>query len=48
VELLYFRPSDWPEGRGVAIGHALLNFLFVALTFTYLGLVFWHMTGGGS
>ena len=42
VEMFYFRPSDWPEGRGVAVGRALLTFLFVALTSTYLGLVIWH------
>ncbi len=46
VDLFYFRHSDWPEGRTLAVGHALLLSLFIALALTYLGLVAWHFTGG--
>lgn len=45
VDFLYFSHADWPAGRGMALGHALLTALFIALSATYLGLVAWHASG---
>jgi hypothetical protein len=46
VDLFYFKHSDWPQGPGMVVGHALLMSTFAALTTTYLGLVLWHLTKG--
>ena len=46
VDVFYFRHEDWPKGRGLALGHALLMMLFAFLSATYLGLVGWHLSGG--
>lgn len=42
VDFFYYRHSDWPRGRGFAIGHVMLTSLFICLSGTYLGLVAWH------
>ncbi len=46
VDLFYFEHADWPQGRGLVLGHALLMLLFAFLALTYLGLVAWHLAGG--
>jgi alginate O-acetyltransferase complex protein AlgI len=43
VDLLYFSHADWPRGRWLGVGHALLLALFVFLAGTYLGVVAWHL-----
>ncbi len=42
VDVFYFDHADWPKGAAFVAGHALLMATFVALSFTYLGLVIWH------
>jgi alginate O-acetyltransferase complex protein AlgI len=46
VDLFYFEHADWPQGRGLVLGHSLLMLLFAFLALTYLGLVAWHLAGG--
>jgi alginate O-acetyltransferase complex protein AlgI len=43
VEFTIFDSRDWPPGRLIAVGHALLNCLFVFFAVTYLGLVVWRL-----
>jgi hypothetical protein len=43
VEFTVFHSRDWPPGRLIAVGHALLNCLFLFLAITYLGLVAWRL-----
>jgi hypothetical protein len=38
VDFTYYSHSDWPKGKGFAIGHVLLTLLFVFLSATYLGI----------
>jgi hypothetical protein len=42
IDAVYFDHADWPKGKGMAIGHAVLTTTFVALAFTYTALVIWH------
>jgi hypothetical protein len=43
VDAFYFSHSDWPQGKYFVVGHILLTSLFVALAFTYVSLVLWHL-----
>jgi hypothetical protein len=43
VDTFYFSHTDWPKGKELVIGHALLTSLFIALAASYLGLVLWHL-----
>lgn len=43
IDFFYFGHDDWPKGRMFQVGHLLLTFLFVCLSFTYLGLVAWRL-----
>ncbi len=47
VDLFYFEHADWPQGRGLVLGHSLLMLLFAFLAVTYVGIVAWHLSGGG-
>lgn len=38
VDFAYYSHSDWPKGKGFAIGHVLLTLLFVFLSATYLAV----------
>ncbi len=46
VDASYFSHEDWPQGRMLVVGHALLTGLFVFLAGSYWGLVVWRMWGG--
>src|SRR3954470_12903410 len=41
VDAFYFSHQDWPQGRQLVIGHALLTCLFTFLAVTYWALVVW-------
>jgi hypothetical protein len=43
VDAFYFAHEDWPKGKQFVIGHALLTSLFIALAFTYWGLLIWRV-----
>jgi hypothetical protein len=43
VDFTYYEHSDWPRGRSLVIGHALLNLLFVFLAASYVGLCVWRI-----
>lgn len=43
VDAFYFEHADWPQGRGLALGHALLVLLFLFLAVAYLGVALWHL-----
>jgi hypothetical protein len=45
VDAFYFEHNDWPQGRALVVGHAMLTGLFIALAAVYLGLVIWHAGG---
>jgi len=38
VDFTYYSHSDWPKGRGFAVGHLFLTLLFVFLSATHLGV----------
>jgi hypothetical protein len=42
VDLFYFSHSDWPVGRGFAVGHVMLTSLFVFLATANLALAVCH------
>ena len=42
VDAFYYSSEDWPKGRQFAVGHALLNCLFVFQAASYWGLFAWH------
>jgi alginate O-acetyltransferase complex protein AlgI len=42
VDFLYFERSDWPKGKGLALGHLLLTSLFIAMASAYWLALFWH------
>ena len=42
VDFLYYDHSDWPQGKGLIVGHILLTLLFMYLAVTNLGLVVWQ------
>jgi alginate O-acetyltransferase complex protein AlgI len=42
VDLLYFKPGDWPRGRLFEIGHTFLTFAFVCLAVLFGVVVPWH------
>lgn len=43
IDAFYFDHSDWPKGRGFVAGHILLTSTFVAMAFTYVSVVLWHL-----
>jgi len=46
VDIFYYSHEDWPKGRQFAVGHALLNCLFVAQAASYWGLFVWRSLQG--
>ncbi len=47
IDFTYHTHADWPRGKQFVVAHVLLTGLFGTLTATYLGLVAWHLWGGG-
>lgn len=45
IDGFVFDHDDWPQGPQFRIGHAVLTATFVALAFTYNGLLVWHWLG---
>lgn len=43
VDFSYYAHADWPQGRGFAVGHVLLNLLFAFLAGTYSALFAWNV-----
>lgn len=46
IDAFVFDHADWPKGRVFVIGHALLTATFIALAFSYVSLVVWHLMKG--
>jgi hypothetical protein len=43
VDFTYYSHADWPRGRGIVLGHALLTLLFCFLSATYLSVSARHL-----
>lgn len=43
IDLVYYKHSDWPQGKGFVIGHILLTTLFIAVAATYILLLIQHL-----
>ena len=43
VDIFYYSHEDWPKGKQFAVGHVLLNCLFVAQAASYWGLFWWRV-----
>jgi hypothetical protein len=46
VDFFWYNASDWPQGRWMTAGRALLTFAFIAMTVTYAGVVAVHWCAG--